>query len=196
MLIPYTDLKHIEQQGRVRFWPVLLPLGPKVHMQWGNVNDEMKVMKLMILLQVSTVSWYDVMGWYSLGIPAKRTQGGLLGPFAEQRLPRQIHRVCKDPNRTSGNQMELNEFRVWHMIHVMIWSDGIISYLIISFGQWFDSQGLDLPKSISLQSIGHCIGVPSPAMFEKLLVCFMSQGSYGVPMEISMNLLTSNLDGN
>lgn len=24
---PYTDLKHIEQQGRVRFWPLLLPLG-------------------------------------------------------------------------------------------------------------------------------------------------------------------------
>lgn len=158
--IPYTDLKHIEQQGRVRFWPLVLPLGPKVHMQWGNVNDEMKVMKF----DDFTSSFHSVMVWCD-GMILKV---GFWGHLQSKGFRAKSIEFAKIQIGLPAIRWSWMNFEFDIMIHVMIWSDRIISYHIISFGQWFDSQGLDLPKSISLQSIGHCIGVPSPAMFEKL----------------------------
>ena len=104
------------------------------------------------------------------------SKGGILGPFAEQRLPRQIHRAQQDPDRTNGQTNSVSGslfvdgiscmfFMCWLTLKISNKSQRTplsVDPYETSSRKNFGSRGLDLPKAIQLQSIGHCIGVRRP----------------------------------
>lgn len=158
---PYTDLKHIEQQGRVRFWPLLLPLGlPGAYAvgerQWRDEGHENH--------HDFTSSFHSVMVWCD-GMILKVGFWGHLQSKGFRAKSIEFAKIQIGQTWQSDGAEWISSFDIMIHVIILIWSYhiryNILSYHIIWPVIWLARTGSSKVHLFAIYRTLHWCAIPS-----------------------------------